>query len=831
MASALAHPFHGLKVVDLSERASGAFAARLFGDLGANVVLAESTMGHALRAEPPFLDDLPGPEHSVWHAYLNWNKSSIVCERAGDIGDLLADADVVVTDTHRIAKASFAGSLKRLGPHAVHLSITPHGLSSPLADRPGNDLTASARSGWSSINGYRDEPPLQMPGRQASYIGGLAGFAAAAAALLRRRDRPEEPEVVDVSEVEALALTVHPWGVAAVYEGAGPGAETSRRSRRSEPGPLYDVADGRVSLAVAYFRHWPEAMVALGLPELADRQDLLSDASRHTRDLSDVVAAIVEKLPNLDRWSVFHALAGLGCPVGVLQGVDALLRDPQLAARHFLTETAIEGRTVRAPGPIAGFEPALWRVPTPAPRLDEHRHPGQGACRQPRCDGGEHDVATDSTRRSIRSASKGPLDGVRVLSFGQAWSGAFGTELLALLGADVVQVSSLRRHDSWRRAGAGVPKGIVDPERLQHPLNTQGLYNSVNLSKRDITLDLQSDEGRRLLWKLLPHYSVLVDNFRPSVLPSWGVTLDKLHAAHPGMIWASLSGYGAGGPYGRYPAIGTTIEPMSGISSLHGYEGDDGMNTGGLYPDPVAGYLLAASVVAAIHHRNHTGQPQRVDLAMTEAVAVVCGDAIIGYQATDRVPRPMGNRHLRVAPHNHYATLDGDWLALATETEAAWEALVGHIGDDRLRDPRFATMSSRKANEADLDDIVAEWCAGQDATRAEAALGLLGVSAARIVPLYELYRQPDPNFLGSGFVTAVDHPETGTTWLPGPPWRFSTPSPPVGAAPCVGQHSREVLTADLGIGADEYAALVLAGVTGTLDDVARQSAPARTSSS
>ena len=129
-------------------------------------------------------------------------------------------------------------------------------------------------------------------------------------------------------------------------------------------------------------------------------------------------------------------------------------------------------------------------------------------------------------------------------------------------------------------------------------------------------------------------------------------------------------------------------------------------------------------------------------------------------------------------------------------------------------------MAARKANEAQLDAIIAEWCAGEDAFAAEEALGKLGVSVARVVPLYELYSRPDPNFLSSGFVTRVDHPEAGATWLPGRPWRFSAAaSSPVRASPCVGQHSREVLAEELGIGDAEYNDLVAAGITGTLNDL------------
>jgi crotonobetainyl-CoA:carnitine CoA-transferase CaiB-like acyl-CoA transferase len=234
----------------------------------------------------------------------------------------------------------------------------------------------------------------------------------------------------------------------------------------------------------------------------------------------------------------------------------------------------------------------------------------------------------------------------------------------------------------------------------------------------------------------------------------------------------------------------------------------------------VAGYFLVSTILAALNHRDRTGEPQRIDLSMMEAVAAVCGDAIVEYDATGRLPRPLGNHHPRIAPHNNYAARDGEWLALAAETEEAWRALVAHIGDSRLVDARFATMAARKANEAALDAIIAEWCAGQEAGTAEAALGAAGVAAARIVPLYELYSRPDPNLLASGFISRVDHPEAGPTWLPGRPWRFSAaPSSPIRAAPCIGQHSREVFALVLGIGDEEYEALVAARVTGTLDDL------------
>jgi len=813
--------FEALNVLDLSDRLSGAFAARLFGDFGAEVTLAEPPDGHPLRYEPPFFNDEPGPERSVAHAFANWNKRSRIVSTPQALAALVAAADVVVTSHSPIKNACLGQldilpALGSLRPDAVHLSVTPHGLSGSRSASPGNNLTACARTGWSFVNRHLDEPPLQLPRDQAGYVGGVTGFLTAAAALRRRYATPD-PEIVDVSEVEALALTVHPWGISAIYNQLGTSNAAGARPRGA-PGPLWDLADGRMHFAIADFHHWPEAMAALGLPDLGTCPDLIPDLGRHSKDLTDVGAGLARSLPNLECWPVFEKLAELRCVVGVMQTTEELPDNPQLRAREFFVEAQIDGRPVKAPGAPAKLTPSAWRLSRPAPRLGEQRDQEAAPPIAP----------VRAPTLPVGSMAEGPLSGVRVLSFGQAWSGTFGTELLALLGADVVQVGSRHRPDVWRRVSDKVPAGVADPSRTQHPLNTQGLYNAVNLHKREICLDLRHARGRELLWQLFPSFDVVVDNFRPTVMPGWGVTLELLNALRPGVVWASVSGYGATGPYSAYPANGSTTEAMSGLSSIHGYAGDSGMNTGGLFPDPMSGYFLAASVLAALDARDRTGEAQRIDLSMMEAVNVLCGEAVMELGATGRFPRPRGNRHPRLAPHGCYATrprlLDGVaqpveacWLAISVEDEAAWRALIAHIGDPRLSRPQFATMASRKANEDDLDALIGSWCARQDAQEADQTLCASGIAAARIVPLYELYSSPDPNFVASGFVTRVDHPEVGPTWLPGRPWRFSAaPASPVRAAPCVGQHSHEILVGELGVTEVEYAELVAAGVTGTI---------------
>ena len=141
---------------------------------------------------------------------------------------------------------------------------------------------------------------------------------------------------------------------------------------------------------------------------------------------------------------------------------------------------------------------------------------------------------------------------------------------------------------------------------------------------------------------------------------------------------------------------------------------------------------MAAMVMTALHHRDRTGEPQRIDLSMMEAINVVCGDAVIEYDATGRLPEPRGNHHPRIAPHNNYPASEGEWLALAAQNDEAWRTLVREIDDSRLMDSRFETMASRKANEPALDQIIGEWCAQQKAEEIADRLGALGVAASPV---------------------------------------------------------------------------------------------------
>ena len=794
----VAGAFAGVRVIDLSNRLSGAWAARLFGDFGADVILVEPPEGHPLRGEPPFLDGSPDAERSLLNAYANWNKRSVLASDDDAVADLCASAEVVVT----------TGNAPPLPPAAVHLSITPHGCEGPLAAVPGNNLTACARTGWAAINRRAGEPPLQLPVRQAGYLGGVAGFIAAAGALYRGSG-----ERLDVSEVEALALTCAPWAVMGNFIGGRAAAfGPAGGRRRGEAGPLWRTADGLINYGYGDWQRWTPALRFLGLDELAEDERFVSAWGRHQQDTRPVRDGLAAQSAKRGKWDLFHGLAKLRCIAGVVQNAQELRDSEQLGARGYVVRTEVDGRSARAAGAIAKLSETPWALRRPAPKLGEHTR----EVRQQR----------KAPPNAPSSASGGqPLQGVRVLCFTQAWAGTFCTELLALMGADVVQIETVKRPDVWRGAGAPVPPAIRRDDVEQTGINTNGMYNSVNLNKRAVTLDVTHPRGREMFWQLVPKFDVLVDNFSPHVTTNWGVTLETLRERRPDIIFASVSGYGRQGPLAEYPANGATTEPMAGLSSIHGYENDEPMNTGGLIPDPISGYTLAAAILAALNHRKRTGVGQRIDAAMLEAVAAQVGDAILEYDANGDVRAPAGNRHPRYAPHGVYACASPtapdaagpEWIAVAAETDAAFRRLAEHMGDPRLaEDRRFATNAGRKRNEEALDAALSAYFAAKNAAAEAEALGALGVCAARCEPFKPVYAESSPQFDSRRFLVPVTHPESGTHLLPVLPWKMAnTPDINVTHSPCFGQHSREVFAQELGIDDAEYERLVALQVTGT----------------
>jgi crotonobetainyl-CoA:carnitine CoA-transferase CaiB-like acyl-CoA transferase len=407
------------------------------------------------------------------------------------------------------------------------------------------------------------------------------------------------------------------------------------------------------------------------------------------------------------------------------------------------------------------------------------------------------------------------LSGIRALVVTQAWAGTFATELLAMAGAEVIQVEARQRPDGWRMGYDGpVPDALKDVPTAQNRWNVSGFYNSVNLNKFGITLDLKSEQGLDLFRRLVPHADIVADNFSPGVMDRLGLGYEDLCKIRPDIILCSMSAYGASGPYETFIGNGGTMEPSSGMSSLLGYVDGQPLNSGAMYPDPVQGYNGFAAMTTALLHRLRTGKGQFLDVSMMEANHSLIGDATLEYALTGEVRPRQGNRHFTFSPHGVYpARGENRWVAIAAENEQQWAALCAQSGLNWATDPRFATNAGRREHEAALDTAIAAWTQDQDRDELAARLAQAGVIAAPVQDAMEV--SVDPSFTERGLVTEVDHPEAGRWKQMSVPYQFSlTPERVTGPSPRLGEHSREVLQRLLGISDQEYEELEAQGVTG-----------------
>jgi benzylsuccinate CoA-transferase BbsF subunit len=395
-----------------------------------------------------------------------------------------------------------------------------------------------------------------------------------------------------------------------------------------------------------------------------------------------------------------------------------------------------------------------------------------------------------------------PLAGVRVADFTWAWAGPHASLLLRMLGADVIKIESRARLDHARvhSLTAGTLRGGIDESPV---------FNDLNLGKRSLTLNLRKPEARELVKRLVQKCDVVLQNMRPGVLDRMGLGYDDLKAVKPDVIMLSSSAVGATGPEHRYAGYAPTFACLSGIVSISGHPDEPPIALSGSV-DLRVGTASAFAVLAALVHRQRTGEGQNIDLSSTEVMSAMMGHAFLGHGLNGRIPQRMGNRDAAMAPHGCYRTLEpGEWITIAVATEAEWEAFRGVLGDPDLADERFATPALRWENQDALDRITERWTSRRNAAEAVDELQGAGVAAARTQSGRSLAQ--DPHVAARGVYQTVEHPLLGRLKVLGPPWRMEGARIP-GPAPRLGEHNDAVLREVLGLETAEIRRLVDAEV-------------------
>lgn len=798
----------GLRIVELAEQVAGEYCGKLLADFGAEVIKVERPAGSPTRRLGPFLHDRPESGCSGLFAYLNSNKQSLVLDlttRAGRLrlDRLLAGADAVIDD-HGGAWLTALGlspaTFREEHPGLNLCSVTPFGLDPPPERAHATDLIVTHASGL----GYHtpsaadaERPPLKGPGRfLASYEAGLESALCLAAAL-HRQGRTGQGTFIDVSAQEVLAGRLD-YVLGQMIAGDMDVSESRRQFDLGGPGGIFPCRNGFIYVFLTTPGHWHALRSLMGDPE--ELRDFPGDWLERGLSPERIAACrkqMVGWLAGVDKDEAAASAQASGITLVPINDMGDLGQSPQVRHRNYFTRAELPGGAGSALFPTVGYRLAATpaRIVAAAPELGsaapdhpppDHRPPDH---RPP-----DHRPPRPPARKV---AGKGPLAGVRVLELTKVWAGPYAGKLLAFLGAEVIRVESLGSLDVTRSYGVS-------------DVNKAPGFMAVNPQKLSVQIDMKSEAGRALLKRLAGTCDIVLENMRPGALERLGLGYEALRAVRPDIILTSMSMYGADGPLAYQTGYAPCFVALSGMSSLVGYEGEapSGMNV--RYADSSFGAAAAFASLVALRHREATGEGQFVDVSAVETLTSLIGDTVMDFSLNGRVAACDGNRHADMAPHGLYRCTGEDWIALAVQSDAEWRELASRIGVPGLaEDRRFAALADRKANEAALDGLIAQWTRKQDAAALAAALQAAGIAAAKSANSVDLIG--DGHLWARGFYRHLEDQDGQSRAVLGPSWRMSDPAAITLAAPRLGEHNGYVLGEIMGLSAEEQARLHEAG--------------------
>jgi crotonobetainyl-CoA:carnitine CoA-transferase CaiB-like acyl-CoA transferase len=747
----------GIRVLEVSSRASGAYAGRLLAAMGADV----------RRFGPTLELSSPAGADSLVLRWLHAGKSlptqiPTPAEAASSADLILLETDAAGADWRSWAQGVRAAADGLTNPPVV-LEIT--GASVDGEAVPSDSLTVCAWSAMSWSMGDADKPPLTLPFDLADFQVALYGAAAGLAGLLAD---PASSSLrnVQVAGRDVLAYYVgmitanflpyeRPWA----REGARPPG-----SAGVYPASIFPCLDGHVVLMCRNQKEWHALLEAMGNPEWS--QDPKFDDPR-------VVARLYadEADQHLIPWLAAQTSADIvelgrakSLAVAPILSVREALEEQQFSFRDFFEE--IDGvRSATVPWMLKDASAGDWPRPWPV-------------------DG----TQVEPTRL---------LEGLRVLDLSWVWSGPLTTSILGDLGAEILKVEHTGHLDTGRLRGRARRNG-VEVEGPEHEATPY--FNQMNHGKRSITLDMKRPEAREILLDLVEHCDVVVENMRPGVLGRLGLSYADFAARNPSVVMLSMSMAGQEGPLKTMKGYAGIMAAMSGLESLIGYDEDH--IVGSLSPalgDPnAAGHALCV-LLGALIRRRRTGRGLWIDLSQIEALMSVMPAAVIASQLDGKVDVPV-NTHPLFAPYGHFSVAGPDrWVALAVRSDEEWQALVGLMGvPDWARDPRWQTAEGRVAERSELESLVGAWTAGRDRDALVDDLLALGFAAAPLASFEEMTESAWVK--AQEFKARVSHRYLGPTDVFVAPFRYG--GAPVGRAipaPLLGADTDAILRDLLGM--------------------------------
>ncbi|WP_425436545.1 CoA transferase [Mycobacterium numidiamassiliense] len=779
-------PLHELRVVEISDRIAGSYCGKLLVDAGAQVRKIEPPQGDSLRQYSASGSPIAEGADSPFYRYLNAGKLSVtIAGNPERLSAELAGADVVVITANPSQAAALGVDPQRLladSPQAVIVTISDFGWTGPYADRTASEFTLQAWAGSPGFRGDPAGPPISIGGDLGEYMGGV--FAAFGALAVRRRvERGGPGEHLDLSMLEAMTLMQSSEWLHSQLLRVPP-------VRRTTEVPSIEPAkDGYVGITMVTGQQWLDFVAMVECPQLEEIEQLRFQIGRWGyRDL------IREQIGPWLAERTVEEIVELGqlfrLPIAAL-GNGSTIRESEYVAR----------RQVFVPNP-GGFHqprpPWLMSACAPAPVGDTAR---------PGADNGESPWQASKTEYAPATRER-PLEGVRIVDLTAFWAGPAATHLLAAFGAEVIKVESIQRPDGIRYSG-GMRKDVDDWWEYGW------VFHAMNTNKRSVTLDLGSEEGRRLFTRLAAGADVVIENFSPRVMDQFGLTADVLLKVNPKLVVARMPAFGLDGPWRERVGFAPTMEQIAGLAWVTGLPDAPPVAPRGAC-DPLAGVHAAFAVLAALNFAERTGAGQQVELPMLETVLNATAIQAIESEVFGITLSRRGNRgHGGLVQNLYRCAGDDDWIAVTIRDDEQWAALVDEMGRPAWCDDALATVAGRRERADEIDRRLQEWFTGQQLAATVERLAAAGVPAAPVVSPSLVTE--NPQLRDRGFFEELNHSSIGSALYPCPPFALLAGQdrwlrrPP----PTLGEHNGEVLRDRCGLTEEELAHLATTGVIGT----------------
>ncbi len=805
-------------VLDLTvER--GWMCGRLLADLGADVVKIEPPGGDPGRRKGLFADPAqPSAEESLSWWFENRGKTSAVLDLDDTADrtrllDLVERADVLIEsfDTGWMDERDLGVDvLLARNPQLVVTSISPFGRTGPHAHWSATDLTVAASTAEMWLSGDADRPPVRLSIPQLFLHAGVEAAVHTLVALWHAQTTGTGQHV----DVSAQLCGVRCLMNAQAYH-VLEGRELFRLGPYNSAGRSYfrtinACLDGHVAALAAagpiggpimrFLMDWADRE-GVADPYVKDRDYGTVNFATEPDEFFAGVRATLERLfARHTKAELYQAALDHGLLLAPVNTVADIRVDEQLAAREYFVEVdqGERGKVAWA-GPWAKLSATPLATSQRAPHVGEHT--GDVLSR----------TAHEPTTVEASAPRSSPFEGVHVLDLSWVGVGPMTAGYLAAYGATVIKVESSKRPDVLR-LNPPFPQG-------QSGINNSHFFGDFNADKLGLGVDLNDRRGRELAWRAIEWADVIVESFTPKALAAWGMDYEQIRVRNPSVVMMSTCMQGQTGPRRLYRGFGNLMAGLAGFYEVTGWPDRSPAMIYGAYTDFISQRFTTTALLAALDHRRRTGIGQHVDVSQLEAALQFLGPELLAYELDGRVATRAGNRDRDLVPNGVFPCLvepdranrypEGGsgaeaWVAISCADDAQWAALVARAG---LPDePRWRTAAGRRIDEDHIEALIGAWTATRRASDIVSALQP-HVASAPVLAVPELHT--DPQLAHRGYWVPLEHPVYGKVPYSGMQAVMSrTPGMVRNPAPCLGQHSWEVLEAILGVDSDTIGNLV-----------------------